>query len=194
MSVVDTPPLDLDDIQGDILTGFPKRLETLVFFTINDNVDAFRVQLSQVVPFITTTTQATDTRKDIAEHKANALAEGRDPKTIPAVGVAIAFSQFGITKLGIKDSIQDSSFETGQRNIAEDLGDKVDPNWLPAFKNEVHGVLVVAGDSEATIESTLGDIQRILGTGTDHATIKEVHRVTGNVRPPPQKGHEHFGF
>lgn len=95
-------------------------------------------------------------------------------------------------QLGITDSIQDGPFEEGQLQGARDrLHDQI-PNWLPVFKDGVHGVLVIAGDSQDTIDATLSDVERILGLGTEQATIREVFRVTGNVRPDLQRGHEQY--
>lgn len=94
-------------------------------------------------------------------------------------------------KLGITDEIGDTVYDKGQLSDATNLGDQI-PNWLPAFKNGVDGVLIVAGDSQDTIDPQLSQIEQIFGVGTPQATITEVFRVTGNVRPDDQKGHEQY--
>ncbi|KAK7678571.1 hypothetical protein QCA50_018443 [Cerrena zonata] len=190
------PPVNLSNVQGDILAGIPKKFETTIFFNINNDVAAFRKHLTQVVPLITTTTQAKGTRDSILQHKQNAAAQGVQAALLPVVGVTLGFSQLGLKKIGINDSIGDPVFEQGQLKDAQHLGDKgtitngqFTPDWLPAFKNGVHGVFVIAGDSIITIEAKIAEIKLKLGL-----TITEVFRSTGNVRPGPEKGHEHFGF
>ncbi|CAL1715804.1 unnamed protein product [Somion occarium] len=190
------PPVDLKNIQGDILAGIPKKFETTMFFQISNDVEGFRKRLTQIVPLITTTTEVSGHREAISKNKEEAAAQGRKPDLLPIVGVTLAFSQFGLKKIGVNDPIGDPAFQAGQLADAQNLGDKgtttngtFTPDWLPAFKNQVHGVFVIAGDSHITIDARLVQIRLILGT-----TIHEVFSVTGNVRPGDQKGHEHFGF
>ncbi|KAI0077314.1 peroxidase TAP [Panus rudis PR-1116 ss-1] len=187
------PPLDLNNVQGDILSGLLKKLELTLFFQIGDDVDTFRKQLSQVIPLITTTTQAQNNRATVAKHKQEAKAQGRRADTLPIVGVSLAFSQFGLNKLGITDAIGDNAFINGQLSNATALGD-IESNWLDVFKNGVHGVFIIAGDSTDTINGTWSQIEQIFGLGIASPSINEVFRVIGNVRPDTEKGHEHFGF
>ncbi|KAH9941342.1 peroxidase TAP [Amylocystis lapponica] len=195
------PPLDLNNIQGDILAGLPKRTQTYVFFQIDDNVTAFRTQLSQLVPLITTTAQVVRDQQKIAQNKKAAAEKGVEPGLIKLSGVNIAFSHTGLVKLGITADIGDSAFKEGQLADAANLGDQgtttngvFSPNWIPAFKNLVHGVILVSGDSHPTVEETLCTVEAILGVGRIDATIHEVLRIVGDVRPGAQKGHEHFGY
>ncbi|KAF7505413.1 hypothetical protein GJ744_000959 [Endocarpon pusillum] len=80
---------------------------------------------------------------------------------------------------------------------AKDLGDqgspslgKFDPHWIPEFKKEIHGLIQVAGDSHDTVKDKLEEIQKIFSVGNNNTTIQKVFRVTGDVRPGAQKGHE----
>lgn len=82
---------------------------------------------------------------------------------------------------------------------AEHLGDqgsfsssgKFDPDWIPEFKDEIHGLIQVAGDSHDTVKDKLQEIKDIFSVGDDDATIHKVFdRVTGDVRPGAEKGHE----
>ncbi|KAK7678568.1 hypothetical protein QCA50_018440 [Cerrena zonata] len=190
------PPVDINNVQGDILAGIPKKFEATLFFNIDDNVTAFRKNLTKVIPFITTTTQAQGIRASILKHKQEAAARGAQADLVPVVGVTLAFSQFGLKKIGINDHIGDSLFENGQLADAQALNDKgtikdnkFTPDWLPVFKNGIHGVFVIASDSQSSIEAKITEIKSKLGT-----TIHEVFRVNGNVRPKEEAGHEHFGF
>lgn len=191
-----TPTLDFTNIQGDILEGLVKKFETFVFFAITDATH-FRQRLKAIIPLITTTTQALANSKAIADHKANGNSD-----LIKLVGTNIAFSQTGLTALGIKDNLGDSLFRKGQLADASDgvngLGDPgvvngstVDPAWEPAFKEKglPHGCILITGESQATISERLQEIETKLA-----GTVKTITQVDGNVRPGTEAGHEHFGF
>ena len=82
--------------------GLLKNTETYYFFTIGDDVNAFRSQLSLLVPLITSTTAAMSDRATVAQSKKEALAQGHKPPLIPVAGLNIAFSQSGLTKVSLK--------------------------------------------------------------------------------------------
>ncbi|KAH8102235.1 Dyp-type peroxidase [Cristinia sonorae] len=195
MSAPITTPADLNNVQGDVVIGFSKRFESAVFFQI-DNADAFRKQLAALVPKITTAAQAASDKDKIKEHKRNG---GKDLLKIS--GLNISFSQTGLTALGITDDLGDGPFRDGQLKGAEALGDSgstvngvFQPNWVPAFKNPIHGVIIVSGDSHATVEERLLDTKNTLKLSPQGGTCHEIIRLNGAVRPDDQKGHEHFGF
>ena len=73
--------------------------EKTIFFTISDDVATFRKQLTQVIPLITTTTQAQNTRATIVKNKQTAAAKGIKPSVVPVVGVTLGFSRTGVTKV-----------------------------------------------------------------------------------------------
>ena len=83
---------------------------------------------------------------------------------------------------------------------AKDLGDpgkqssdgSFSPDWVPAFKQDIHGLILVTGDSHLTVDEKLVEVQRIFQIGTHNATIHEVTRLVGDVRPGAEKGHEQF--
>ena len=111
-------PLDLNNVQGDILygphhptiirlrltlhrAGLPKKTETYFFFRVGDaQVQEFRRQLGKLVPLITTTAQVVDDRATIAQHKRDAAARNVKPELLPLSGVNIAFSHKGLEKVG----------------------------------------------------------------------------------------------
>ena len=103
-------------------------------------------------------------------------------------------------QLDITDEIGDSAFDGGQFADASDLGDqgttdssgKFTPNWIPAFKSPIHGVILISGDSQVTVDLTWATIQTIFAVGSPLATIHEVLTLVGNVRPGAEKGHEQW--
>lgn len=205
MSSSSLPPLDLKNVQGDILTGgLPKKTETFYFFQIDPAyVRDFRTQLTQLLPLITSTAEVlNDQRPQIAQSKKYAAEQGSDPPLLEISGVNIAFTHKGLILMGIKDEIGDSAFDAGMLAGAAALGDKgttsasgeFNPNWVPAFKHDIHGVILITGDCHETVDRKLAQIENIFYVGAHNALIHEVYRTVGDVRPGKEKGHEHFGF
>ena len=73
-------------------------------------------------------------------------------------------------------------------------GGVFDPDWDPAFKQGVHGVINIAGDSNDTILAELYKVENIFQVGQKDATIQKVLRLVGNVRPGNEEGHEQQVF
>jgi hypothetical protein len=101
------PPLNLDDVQGDILLvylvffsnieaniyriGLPKRLEAYWFIEIKKPSE-FRTQLLELIPLITSSTQAKKDEKACFDHRGN-----DDDLTL--TGVNISFSRKGLDEV-----------------------------------------------------------------------------------------------
>ncbi|KAF8625445.1 hypothetical protein AX17_006846 [Amanita inopinata Kibby_2008] len=73
-------------------------------------------------------------------------------------------------------------------------GPTFEPDWLPPFKQEIHGLIIFTGDSHNAVDAKMGDVLEMFGIGTPAQSISEVTRIAGDVRPDPYAGHEHFGF
>ncbi|GLB42843.1 putative peroxidase [Lyophyllum shimeji] len=192
--------LDLNNIQGDILSGLPKKTQTYFFFQITD-VTLFRSQLVKFIPLVKTVAGVLKDRKAIEDHKKKG-----DKTLITMVGVNIAFSHKGFVAMGIDDANLTSTepnFELGQRQDAKNLGDKGTgdipnfvPEWEPAFLQDIHAVILISGDSHRTVDKKLQEIKEIFGLAPsgNKPSIKEVTTIVGDVRPGKESGHEHFGF
>ncbi|KAJ2930780.1 dyp-type peroxidase, partial [Candolleomyces eurysporus] len=193
--------LDLRNIQGDILSGMPKKTETFYFFQITD-APTFRQHFRNFVPLVKTVAQALKDRDDIDKHKKKDEGHGNKPHVIPIVGVNVSFSHFGFQKLGIDDTkLIDPAFLIGQRRDAQDLGDKGTgdgdsfvPDWDDGFKQDIHGVFIVSGDSHPTVDKKIQDIEKLFKIGTNAASYKKIVSIRGDVRPGDQSAHEHFGY
>ncbi|KAF8890920.1 peroxidase TAP [Infundibulicybe gibba] len=190
------PPLDLNNIQGDSLVGLLKKTETFTFFQIGD-VKAFKLLLTLLLPFVTTAEQALANRHQVEHHK-----KGGGTGLIKLPSLNIAFSHFGFQKLGIDDKslTVDTAFKSGQLADAFNLGDDgkgdpahFDPEWDPAFKEQIHGVIISAGDSDETLKDTISKIEHHQSSLSGLA-MTVVKSINGTVRPGKEKGHEHFGF
>lgn len=83
---------------------------------------------------------------------------------------------------------------------AKDLGDighsppngQFDPDWVPAFKQEIHGLILITGDCFATAAEKLAEIEHIFRVNAQNPIIHEVIRLVGDVRSGKEKGHEQF--
>ncbi|PPR04666.1 hypothetical protein CVT24_011883 [Panaeolus cyanescens] len=193
--------LDLKNIQGDILSGLPKKTEFYYFFNITDGPE-FRKDLCDLVPLITTVDQVLKDRKRIDDHKKQKL-----PGLVPLTGVNISFSHLGFVKLKINDDTlsanpasRTDAFTVGQKKDAvTTLGDPArpdgQPDWDDSFlKNEIHGLFIISGESIESIEKKKREVNKIFGVGSEKASIKEIKTIKGDVRPGDLHAHEHFGF
>lgn len=101
-------------------------------------------------------------------------------------------------QLGIDDrKLADPAFLAGQRADAEGLHDKGTgtgpsyvPDWEQPFKDEIHGVFLLAGDSLDTVDKKLQEIKNIFGVGGPRPSVKEITSVRGDLRPGDQSTNE----
>lgn len=107
-----------------------------------------------------------------------------------------------IVQLGINDDLKDKKFAAGQledasKNLQDDglsdpgtvTGSETDPAWELAFKQTIHGCLLITGESLKTVRQRQDELDHIL-----LGTVKTIVRVDGVVRPGSDHGREHFGF
>ncbi|KAG8695691.1 hypothetical protein FRC09_008999, partial [Ceratobasidium sp. 395] len=189
-----TPPLptptkvDVENVQGDVIIGLPKKKEEFVFFVIRDS-SQFKVNLQRLK--IATTGDVQRAKENIDQ------ARKRTPGClIPLPFLNIAFSQQGLNALGITEDIGDVPFSKGQFADAGNLGDEgttdaegFHPKWESAFTNRIDGVLLAAGESWKTVNYVVKAAVDTLGP-----SIQVVYYLKGSVRPGEEKGHEHFGW
>ncbi|TFK38402.1 hypothetical protein BDQ12DRAFT_651384 [Crucibulum laeve] len=188
MSTSPTDNLDLSNIQGDILSGLPKKTQYYLFFQITDGTK-FKKDLTKLIPLVKTVAQVLKDRETIKDHK-----EKGHKGLVPMVGVNIAFSHSGFTQLNENDP-----FITGQKvDAVTHLGDtknsSLGPDWEPAFLQDIHGLIIISGEGHASIDKKKQEIEGIFNVDTPQASIKEVTTIRGDVRPCTESGHEHFGF
>ncbi|GAB1527441.1 dye-decolorizing heme-containing peroxidase [Rhizoctonia solani] len=180
--------VDLNNVQGDVIPGFPKKKEQFIFFVIRD-----AVKFKSAIPTlkVTSTADVVEARKNIEDQKSQ-LGGG----LVPLAFLNIAFSKSGLKELDITEDLGDQPFALGQLRDAENLGDDgvteadgFHPSWEQAFKNRVDGVLVIAGESWVSVAAKVAEAMAVLTT-----SVRVVYTLKGSVRPGEQKGHEHFGW
>lgn len=180
------PLLAVDDIQGDILAGLPKRVERLLFFKI-EHAHAFKSFLAQLE--LTSVRQVLGWRALIADRKAKGI-----ETLVPTPGLNVAFSYPGLQALnvaGLATAPGLDEFRGGMGSRTSVLSDPPQNAWtILRHTADVHGVFIVTGASQAEIANTISlQLSPIPGNGW-----RLIHEEFGEVRPDPVKGHEHFGF
>lgn len=158
-----------------------KQLQLFTFFQIND-VAAFKSQLANdIAPIVTSAAQLANV------------------STQPLTALNIAFSQSGLTTLGVTDNLNDAAFSAGQVNdinnlgwsslcafgLALNLAGETTDAWMPAFVQGVHGVILLASDEQGHIDDQVAFLD-----STFAGSVTTVHTVEASVRPGDEAGHE----
>jgi hypothetical protein len=150
---------------------------------------------------ITTSAKVLEDRKAIQEHRRH-----HHHSLLPLTGTNIAFSSAGLKKLGITDQLDRASdvnrlpidgpgpFTLGQIADAELLGDPgrkqpttndpnhYEPAWRDEFKQSIHGVVLITGDTWERVEARSDFIERAFKIDDPNAaSIVEVLRIRGQV-------------
>ena len=73
----------------------------------------------------------------------------------------------------------------GDNGVQTDKG--FQPDWDPAFLQEIHGIGLITGDTRETVSDKLATVKDILSD-----TVKEIATLSGDVRPGDQAGHEQY--
>ena len=81
-------------------------------------------------------------------------------------------------------------FIVGQEQDAiNNLGDPKSadgkPDWDSHFLQDIHGVILISGDSHGTTDKKKAEIDKIFGS-----SIKEIITIRVDVRPGAEDGHE----
>ena len=197
------PTINVDEIQGNILAGFSKDNQTLIFLEIRDAAE-FKKWLHEVVPFIATTDEVLQFNRLFKMVRSRRQVESR---AVLSTWLNIAFSFKGLEKLavGAKD-FRDEAFKEGLAMRSPSLndplkGEGLQKNWLIGGKgNEPDLVLIVASDS---LEEMGLAVRRIeswifegveIGGGLAPSGLQIIFKQKGATLPDPLRGHEHFGF
>ncbi len=193
------PAIAVDEIQGDVLIGLPKKAQVFVFFSITDRA-AFKTAFAKsLLDEVTTTHQAQQQMEQIAAAK-----KAGDTALLPIFGFNVGFTNHGIALLAGGTDGMDGSFVAGakQRALEPELFLKIGMNdpqdaagalstWHPKYlaDDKLHGVMMFTGPQCDAVEERADDALAALG-----AAVAEVRREVGTVRPGLEAGHEHFGY
>jgi Dyp-type peroxidase family len=197
------PLLDVGDIQGNILAGFNKDNQTLMFLEIKEPIQ-FKKWLVSVIPFIATTDEVLQFNRLF---KSIRTRRGVETRTILATWLNIAFSFRGLKKLDKEtEEFKDEAFRKGLAKRSALLsdppkGEGFQKNWLVGGEdNEADLVLIVASDTPDEMGTAVRRLEGWIYEGTHVADkvissgLSVIFKQKGATLPDPFRGHEHFGF
>lgn len=199
-----------DQIQGNILPGFSKDFQTLLFLQIEEPKH-FAAWLGELIPRVATLEWVLGFNR---LYKSIRFQEGRETGTVKATWINVAFSFAGLKKLETPDlrldDFRDEAFRAGmlKRSQAGVLGDPVgkgtagDPRkWVIGGPgNEADVLLTLAGDERDDLDREVARQVATLFPRSDAegkritSGARILYRQDGATLTGPLRGHEHFGF
>ena len=202
--------LAVEQIQGNILPGFNKDHQTLLFLKIRPHQeDNFRQWLTALVPYIATVADV-QSFNSLWKRLHERIGENT---LLQATWVNIAFSYKALNRLTRNASaFNDHAFREGLAHRSHLLNDPHDAhaegspgNWLIGGPdNEADVLLIIASDDR---DNMIEEVTRIEDTiyaprqetadtnGRQlHSGVQVLFKQVGATLPPPLTGHEHFGF
>ncbi|MBW4594094.1 MAG: Dyp-type peroxidase [Brasilonema angustatum HA4187-MV1] len=192
----DEPVLCVNNIQGNILGGFNKDFQTLLFLEI-ENAGSFKQWLKTQIQFIATASEVIAFNRIF---KATRKRRGREG-SVKATWVNVAFSFEGLKKLTKDaDAFTDKAFKAGLAARASQLNDPVDKDGKPIGwvvggpdNGKVDVVFIVASDEHTDLQAEVARIVESIVTFPKGSGAKITFIEEGATLPPPLSGHEHFG-
>ncbi|GET41978.1 Dyp-type peroxidase [Microseira wollei] len=188
------PILEVNEIQGNVLPGFNKNYQTLLFLKINSK-ELTKSWLRQVQPQIATLEEVFAFN---ATYKAIRKRRGAHTETVQATWINIAFTFDGLKKLtGDLEQFFDLAFKKGMHDRSILLGDPAERNaegncnnWLIGSPNQVPDIiLIVASDNKDKLADEVSKVGSSLNEG-----LRIMFKQHGEAPPEPFRSHEHFGF
>jgi Dyp-type peroxidase family len=188
-------PLNLEEIQGNVVAGFNKDYTSYLFFAFPEESAQARAWLADLVKEVATAQevkQFNDLFRAIRKRRGD-----RREGVVEAAWMNLAFTHEGLGKFDVDGKLElglfPDEFREGMRSRRETIGDLGgnDPDRWPngLGKKTIHALMIVAADS-------VEDLNREVRYFIRHAASHEVSLVfqqDGTTRPDAP-GHEHFGF
>ena len=197
------PVLDVRNIQGNILAGFNKDFQTLIFLRIT-HPEEFKVWLKELTPFVATTSEVLAFNRLFKEIRSRR----GESRTVQSTWMNLAFSFHGLKKLTHDaEKFTDPAFRDGLRRRSRNLGDPTHGEGSPetwvvggSEETEADVVLIFGADDRNDLFAEVERIEdSIYAARTPDGRplrcgVRIIHKQHGAVLPQPLTGHEHFGF
>jgi Dyp-type peroxidase family len=215
-SGVNEPAVNVRNIQGNIVAGFKKDHQMMVFLRLrreNDakkqavHVENFRKWLAIFEPFVATSQEVLAFNRLFKLIRSRRHAESR---AVQATWINIAFSFEMLQRLSPEaDLFTDQAFRNGMATRA--VRELADPEKTSAEGNpenwvfggpgcEADAVIIVASDDPSDLGETVESIEASIYGGRTPAGealnsgVHVIYKQPGATLPPPLTGHEHFGW
>jgi Dyp-type peroxidase family len=196
------PILHLSNIQGNIVAGFNKDFQTLLFLRIDDSA-LFKPWLVRLEPLIATADEVLAFNRLFKRTRNRRGYAG----SVKASWINIAFSHRGLSQLTDVSGFTDASFAADVFARSAALGDPSNEeaeghpkHWLVGGEHNAADVIViVAADTLADLEAEVAQVEQLLYSPRVNgrpvrcgATV--IFKQEGRTQPGALAGHEHFGF
>ena len=188
------PVLDVANIQGNLVGGFNKNFQTLLFLRIEEPA-RFKDWLVEFASLVATAEEV------IAFNRLYKWMRGRRGHSgLRSSWINIAFSYEGLKKLREDaDTFADASFRSGLVARSPLLGDPTATDaeghpgrWLVRDgEGGVEVLIVVASDTVADLEAEVARVEQQVFTGSGASIL---FKQEGRAQLGTLAGHEHFGF
>jgi Dyp-type peroxidase family len=186
-------PLELTEIQGNIVAGFNKDHVSYLFFALPSDQAQARRWLAGLANEVAT---AEEVKQFNDLFRAIRRRRGDREGVVEAAWMNLAFTHEGLRRLGVAESDLGwfpSEFREGMRKRKKDIGDvgDNDPDRWPdgLGKRTIHALMIVAADR-------IEDLDREVVYFVRHAASRGVSLVfqQDGMTRSDAPGHEHFGF
>ncbi len=198
------PALAMDDIQGNIIPGFHKDFETLLFLRIS-NPGQCKEWIRHITPCIATAEEVLSFNRLFKKIR---YRRGYEAGTVKATWVNIAFSFQGLKKLRPDaDQFTDQAFKAGLAARSPDLGDPTGENdegnpknWVIGGRgNEADILLIVQSDDYEDLQHEVQHIKQSIynlrsGNTRVPSGVTLLYEEHGANPTGRLSSHEHFGF
>lgn len=197
------PELEVNQIQGNILAGFNKDNQTLIFLDIHDR-KKFKLWLRAITPFVATTEEVLQFNRLFKLIRSRRKVESR---AVLSTWMNIAFSFQGLKKLDDEASkFRDEAFKAGLAKRSRSLDDPSEgvgsqKKWLIGGEdNEADLLLILASDSIEEMALAVRRVESWIYEGAElngevvPSGAAVIFKQRGATLPSPLTGHEHFGF
>jgi Dyp-type peroxidase family len=181
----------VDEIQGNIVAGFNKDHEALIFVRFGDVGEA-KEWLAGLADRVATSAEVIAFNRLFKAVRAR-RADPDDTDTVQATWLNVAVTAAGLATLGEATDGMDPSFLTGMAPRGPELGDDgaaAPATWVVGrAPDEVHAVLIVASDRRDDLHRAIAhELQHLAGHGVQVVFVQEGHTRSDDP------GHEHFGY
>ena len=183
--------LALGDIQGNVLAGFNKDHQALLFVVFS-SAAAGRAFVSSAAGNVASVDEVAAFNGAFRSSVARAGSERRAPT---ATWVNLALSHAGLILLERPlEELREfpEEFRAGMRGRAAVIGDtdaSAPSQWLAPFRDDLHAVVIVAADRSVDLDAEVSHQEQLAkATGVEVAFVQR-----GDARAD-EPGHEHFGF
>jgi Dyp-type peroxidase family len=200
-----TPLVENDNIQGNVLAGFNKDHQMLLFMNLA-TTDAGRAWLSELRPRLATNKSVAGFNRRFSAAKREA---GGDPEDLAALWTNVSFTAAGVQLLapaaiealnhlkpdaGLDAGVHLWLAGAGDPGLAKrvgDVGTSAPDGWLFGKPEQpIHAVVCIAADRPDDLNTEIAKQRSIAA----RLGVSIVFEQPGETLPGAAAGHEHFGF